>query len=104
MLNPKLTLVLLINGEMRTRWLTPEGLAEAKQFARGIGPAKALLDKGLIAQAHALGLSVTPYTFRSTNTGRFKTVTEEMSYYLYDLGVDALFTDNPDQFPRENAL
>ena len=101
MLNPKLTLVLLINEGMRTRWLTPAGLAEAKKFANGIGPAKALLDKDLIAQAHALGLSVTPYTFRSANTGRFKTVKEEMSYYLYQLGVDALFTDNPDLFPRE---
>ena len=86
---------------MRTRWLTPVGLAEAKHFASGIGPAKALLDKDLVTQAHSLGLSVTPYTFRSMNTGRFKTVREEMSYYLYDLGVDALFTDNPDQFPRE---
>lgn len=104
MLDSKLRLVLLINEEMRTRWLTPEGLAEAKHFAGGIGPAKALLDKDLVTKAHALGLSVTPYTFRSTNTGRFKTVREEMSYYLYDLGVDALFTDNPDQFPRENSL
>ena len=101
MLNPKLTLVLLINEEMRTRWLTPAGLAEAKRFASGIGPAKVLLDEGVIAQAHALGLSITPYTFRSANTGRFKTVSDEMSYYLYQLGVDALFTDNPDKFPRE---
>ena len=102
MLNTKLPLVLLINAEMQTRWLTAAGFAEAKKFASGIGPAKALLDKGVIAQAHALGLTVTPYTFRSANTGRFKTVGEEMSYYLYDLGVDALFTDNPDQFPRES--
>lgn len=101
MLNPKVALVLLINADMRTSWLTPAGLAEAKKFASGIGPAKALLDKSVIAQAHALGLSVTPYTFRSSNTGSFRTVGEEMSYYLYDLGVDALFTDNPDQFPRE---
>ena len=99
-LKRKLPLVLLINEEMRTRWLTPAGLAEAKQFASGIGPAKALLDKDMVSQAHALGLSVTPYTFRSLNTGRFKNVSEEMSYYLYDLGVDALFTDNPDLFPR----
>lgn len=104
MLNPKLALVLLINEQMRTPWLASAGLAEVKQFASGIGPAKALLDKGLVTQAHALGLSVTPYTFRSTNTGRFKNVREEMSYYLYELGVDALFTDNPDQFPRENSL
>ena len=82
------------------RWLTAAGLAEAKLFAIGIGPAKALLGKNLVRQAHDLGLSVTPYTFRSSNTGRFKTVRQEMSHYLYDLGVDALFTDNPDLFPR----
>ncbi len=100
MLKTKLPLVLLIGEEGRARWLTTAGLAEAKQFASGIGPAKALLNKSLVMQAQALGLSVTPYTFRSSNPGRFKTVREEMSYYLYTLGVDALFTDNPDLFPR----
>ena len=99
-LKTKLPLVLLVGDEARARWLTAAGLAELKQFASGIGPAKALVDKSLVMQAHALGLSVTPYTFRSLNTGRFKNVREEMSYYLYDLGVDALFTDNPDLFPR----
>jgi glycerophosphoryl diester phosphodiesterase len=101
MLNPRLSLVLLINEQMRMRWLTPAGLTEMKEFASGIGPAKALLNKDTVMQAHALGLSVTPYTFRLTDIGPFKTLSEEMSYYLYDLGVDALFTDNPDLFPRE---
>ncbi|MBA2524711.1 MAG: hypothetical protein H0V18_02855, partial [Pyrinomonadaceae bacterium] len=99
-LKTRLPLVLLIGEEGRARWLTAAGLAEAKQFTSGIGPAKALVDKSLVMQAHALGLSVTPYTFRSSNTGRFKTVREEMSYYLFNLGVDELFTDNPDLFPR----
>jgi glycerophosphoryl diester phosphodiesterase len=99
-LKTKLPLVLLVGDEGRARWLTSAGLAEAKQFASGVAPAKALLDKNLVMQAHALGLTVTPYTFRSRDTGRFKTVREEMSYYLYSLGVDALFTDNPDLFPR----
>ena len=99
-LRTKLPLVLLVGDEARARWLTAAGLAESKQFASGIGPAKALVVKSLVMQAHALGLSVTPYTFRSLNTGRFKNVREEMSYYLYNLGVDALFTDNPDLFPR----
>ncbi|HEY2970959.1 MAG TPA: glycerophosphodiester phosphodiesterase family protein [Pyrinomonadaceae bacterium] len=96
-----LPLVLLVSDEARARWLTEAGLAEAKQFASGIGPAKALVDKTLVMQAHRLGLTVTPYTFRSSNTGRFKTVREEINFYLYDLGVDAVFTDNPDMFPRE---
>ncbi len=100
-LKTALPLVLLVSDEARARWLTEAGLVEAKQFATGIGPAKALVDKTLVMQAHALGLTITPYTFRSSNTGRFKNVREEMSYYLYNLGVDALFTDNPDLFPRE---
>jgi glycerophosphoryl diester phosphodiesterase len=28
-------------------------------------------------------------------------VREEMAHFLYRLGVDAVFTDNPDQFPRK---
>jgi glycerophosphoryl diester phosphodiesterase len=99
-LERKLPLVLLVGVEATGNWLTEAGLTAAKQFATGIGPAKALVDKSVVAQAHALGLSVTPYTFRSSNTGRFKTVREEMNYYLYELGVDAVFTDNPDMFPR----
>ena len=93
-------MVLLVGDEAGARWLTATGLAEAKQFASGIAPAKALLDKSLVMQAHALGLTVTPYNFRSRDTGSFKTVREEMSYYLYGLGVDALFTDNSDLFLR----
>lgn len=100
MLNPKLPLVLLVNQQMQRRWLTPAGLEETSHFASGIGPAKALLDKNVVRRAHALGMTVTPYTFRLSDIAGFKTVSEEMRYYLYELGVDALFTDNPDLFPR----
>ncbi|HYE74462.1 MAG TPA: glycerophosphodiester phosphodiesterase, partial [Blastocatellia bacterium] len=54
----------------------------------------------IVEWAHAAGLSVTLYTFRSSATGRFKTVREEMEHFIYTLGIDAAFTDNPDQFPR----
>ncbi len=100
LLKTKLPLVLLVGAETSARWLTKEGLAEAKKFAKGVAPAKALLDKNLVKQAHSLGLTITPYTFRSRSPGRFRTVQDEMAYYLYELGVDALFTDNPDLFPR----
>ncbi len=53
--------------------------------------------------AHAAGLTVTPYTFTtraSSGSGRFASITDEMRYYLSDLDVDAVFTDNPDRFPR----
>jgi glycerophosphoryl diester phosphodiesterase len=78
-------------------------LRDIKTFATGIGPAKALLEAqpDVVRRAQAVGLTVTAYTFRAANTGRFSSVREEMSHYLYMLGIDALFTDNPDQFPRK---
>ena len=86
----------------RDRWLTAAGLREVREFAAGIGPAKSLLlaDRELTARAHAAQLTVTPYTFRAAARADDKKVREEMATFLYDLGVDALFTDNPDQFPR----
>jgi glycerophosphoryl diester phosphodiesterase len=99
-----LPLVLLVSDldPLGGRWLTDEGLKEARQFAAGLGPAKALVlaDPTLVTRAHAAGLTVTPYTFRSAGMAAGKTVKEEMADFLYRIGVDALFTDNPDQFPR----
>lgn len=102
-LKMKLPLVLLISAESQAEWLNETGLRKAKIFATGIGPNKALIDgrPELIRMAHSLGLTVTPWTFRSSAIGRFKTVQEEMRYFLYDLGVDEVFTDNPDQFPTK---
>ncbi len=74
-----------------------------KGIVQGFGPAKQIVLKNpdFVKWAHAEGMTVTPYTFRSSDTGSFPDVTAEMSYYLYTLGVDALFTDNPDKFPRK---
>jgi glycerophosphoryl diester phosphodiesterase len=101
-LKSKLPRVLLVSDLAPQSWLTPDGLREAKKFAQGIGPAKALVENNpqIVKWAHELGLTVTPYTFRSRQTGKFKDVREEMRHYLFTLGVDAVFTDNPDQFPR----
>ena len=100
----RLTLVLLIGDDdpHRDRWLSDEGLRNARPWADGIGPAKSLLlaDPTLAARAHRLGLSVTPYTFRSAGLPPGRTVKDEMAEFLYEIGVDAVFTDNPDQFPR----
>ena len=86
----------------RDRWLTDAGLKGIRQFATGLGPAKALLlaDPTLASRAHAAGLTITPYPFRAAGLPSGKTVKEEMADFLYRIGVDALFTDNPDQFPR----
>lgn len=99
----KLPLVFLIHSDPQGKWLTEAGLKTIKGFADGIGPNKGLIEREpkLVAWAHAVGLTVTPYTFRSGATGRYKDVREEMTQFLFTFGVDALFTDNPDQFPRQ---
>jgi len=83
--------------------MTDGRLRAIAAFATGIGPAKQLVDRqpDVVARAHAAGLTVTVYTFRAGSTGRFANVRDEMSHFLYTLGIDALFTDNPDQFPRD---
>ncbi len=99
-----LPLVFLFSSREAERWTSDEGLREIRAAADGIGPLKDILlrQPDLVARAHALGLTVTPYTFRSSNVPeRFESVRDEMRYFLYDLGVDAVFTDNPDLFPRE---
>ncbi|MGE0884536.1 MAG: glycerophosphodiester phosphodiesterase family protein [Blastocatellales bacterium] len=98
----KLTLTFLIGGDPQKQWLTAEGLKKIKGFADGIGPSKTLIEREpkIVEWAHTAGLTVTPYTFRSGPTGKFIDVREEMYHFLYTLGVDAVFTDNPDQFPR----
>ncbi len=95
-------LTFLIHADPQNQWLTAAGLAQVKAFANGIGPNKALIerDPALVQRAHDAGLTVTPYTFRSAATGKYKDVREEMRQFLFTYGVDAAFTDNPDQFPR----
>ena len=78
--------VLLVEAPDREGRLTREGLAGAAAIANGIG------------------LSVFPWTFRATEPGTFPNVTAEMAYYLYELGVDGLFTNDPDRFPRTATL
>jgi glycerophosphoryl diester phosphodiesterase len=80
----------------RDQWLTDAGLKRVRKFAEGL----LLADTTLAQRARAAGLTLTPYTFRSASVPAGKTVKEEMADFLYRIGVDALFTDNPDQFPR----
>jgi glycerophosphoryl diester phosphodiesterase len=102
-LGSQIPLVFLVSQEMEASWLSKEGLRQIKEFAGGIGPSKHLLQRGpeIVQRAHEIGLTVTPYTFNSTQVlSQFDSASAEMAYFLYELGVDALFTDNPDLFPR----
>jgi len=101
---PRIPRTFLIDSRDGPRWLSPAGLAEVARFATGIGPSKALIDRRpeLVNAAHAAGLTVTPYTFSSRGPAtRFRDVRDEMGYFLFELNVDAVFTDNPDRFPRD---
>jgi glycerophosphoryl diester phosphodiesterase len=100
---PQLPRTFLIDTRDGPRWLTQDGLKTIAAFATDISPAKGLLDgrPEIVRLAHAAGLTVTPYTFTTrAPAARFANVRDEMRYYLVDLDVDALFTDNPDKFPR----
>lgn len=102
----RLPLVFLIGsdpqGSPQGRWLDRSGLKRVRSFASGIGPSKSLVaaNPRLVAEAQQLGLTVTPYTFRAASNASFADVRAEMEQFLYVWQVDALFTDNPDQFPR----
>ena len=99
---PSLDRTFLVDARGAQTWLSDSGLERVTRFATGLGPSKLLIDKDptLVARAKALGLTVIPYTFRSSATGRFASVREEMAHFLTVVGVDGVFTDNPDQFPR----
>lgn len=92
--------------------ITPAGLAEIARYATGIGPVKSLVVTNdgtvtpLVADAHAAGLKVHPWTFRAENfflpaklrsginpAGHGR-LSEEISRHL-DAGVDGFFTDFP---------
>ena len=82
--------------------ITEARLKDLKTFATGIAPEKRLVaaHPEMVKLAHDLGLTVTCWTFRADEKTSFASVKDEMSNFLYTLGIDALFTNNPDQFPR----
>ena len=92
--------VLLINSGRN--WDTQEKVRAWKGIVNGFGPAKEIVttNPDFVKWAHAEQMVVTPYTFRAASPGKYPNVKAEMEYFLYSLGVDGLFTDNPDQFPR----
>jgi glycerophosphoryl diester phosphodiesterase len=83
---------------------TADQLKAWKGIVQGFGPAKQIVFRNpeFVKWAHAEGMTVTPYTFRSSDATKsgFRDVTEEMAHFLNRLDVDAVFTDNPDKFPK----
>ena len=91
---------------------TPQGLKAIAAYAAGIGPQKDMVVAGdgsvspLVADAHAVGLKVHPWTFRAENfflpmslrTGSNPAdhgdMAAEIARFLA-AGVDGLFTDHP---------
>lgn len=112
------------SGDKRTylQLMTPEGLKEIKKIADGIGPYKRyilptktvtgkngekteekLSPTPLIKIAHAVGLLVHPYTFRSEEKYLLKEYNNDpQAEYLefFALGVDGVFSDFADQAVR----
>jgi glycerophosphoryl diester phosphodiesterase len=82
--------------------VTEARIRELAAFATGIAPEKVVIARHpeMVKRAHDAGLTVTSWTFRADDKTTFPTVRDEMAHFLYTLGIDALFTNNPDQFPR----
>ena len=82
--------------------ISDERLKTLAQFASGIAPNKGVISRhpDMVARAHALGLTVTSWTFSASGRTEYPNVRAEMAQFLYTWGIDALFTNNPDQFPR----
>jgi glycerophosphoryl diester phosphodiesterase len=88
--------------------MSPAGLARIAAYADWIGPDKSsVADTSLVADAHAAGLRIGPYTFRAENqflppefrhgsgANDFGDAFAEYALY-YRMGVDAVVTDFPD--------
>ncbi|WP_295640106.1 glycerophosphodiester phosphodiesterase [uncultured Methylibium sp.] len=108
----------VVAGDVRTYGdlARPAGLAEVAGYANGIGPASTLIvplvggrlgtPTTLIADAHAAGLLVHPYTFRAENgflpdefdAGSDPASLGDMGAWVrafLQLGMDGFFTDHP---------
>ena len=98
---PQVPRVFLVEPRNASRLDSPDKLREIAAWASGVAPNKAIVESTpeVVKRAHDAGLTVTLWTFRASTT-TFPSVRAEMEKFLYTDGVDAVFTDNPDQFPR----
>ena len=82
--------------------VTEARMREIATFSTGIAPEKFVIARHpeMVKRAHDAGLTVTSWTFRADEKTEYPTVRDEMAKFLYTFGIDALFTNHPDQFPR----
>ena len=99
---PRVPRVWLVEPRDAARLDSAAKMREIAAWATGVAPNKAIVSATpeVVSWAHQAGLTVTLWTFRASSIGTFASVRDEMSKFLYDYGADAVFTDNPDQFPR----
>lgn len=94
-----------------SEWIKKKGsMGEIAAYADGIGPEMSLVISkesivgniqatGLVASAHSAGLVVHPYTFRVESAeipAYAKNYTDLLNIFLFQIGVDGVFTDFPD--------
>jgi glycerophosphoryl diester phosphodiesterase len=82
--------------------VTEARIRELAKFSTGIAPEKFVIARHpeMVKRAHDAGLTVTSWTFRADEKTDYPSVRDEMAQFLYTFGIDALFTNHPDQFPR----
>ncbi len=114
-LGTELNLVQLIGGGAAyDPMVTAEGLDVIATYAQGIGPSMTRIidgdgnwvnDNFLVREAQARELVVHPYTMRADRLpGYVETFDELLELFLFEAGVDGVFTDHPDlaiRFLRE---
>ena len=110
-----LNLIQLVDNENTYPWIFEEdGMQRLANFADGIAPEKSLIVTNLstvsnieitqlVRRAHAAGLKVHPYTYRS-DPGQMpsyvKNFEELLEKHYLDADVDGIFTDFPDKATR----
>ncbi len=100
---PQVPRVFLVGPESRSAVDTQDKVRAISTWATGLGPNRVLVEQipALVTWAHAAKMTVTPWTFRERDPAKYPALRADMARFLYTLDVDALFTDNPDQFPRK---
>ncbi len=108
----ELNLVQLIDSASSNPWMfEADGMERLSAFADGVGPEKGLVvsresAKGniqvtdLVAQAHAAGMQVHPYTYRldpGQVPGYAESFDELLDIHYNQADVDGVFTDFPDR-------